>query len=341
MVSESSSNLHFSIPRIYAQLNVSVRAWQCRALTRIYRTHLGNWYYKCLVLIKTSMTSSRYTPFLLLGIAVALTTLQLRLVWNTGQLKGLEPYVLCYTTVCFMIWRKRHSLKLECASWRKFKPTVVANSIGLTCILWVLYRSTLISSYDSVLRFSPIISGLGLVLIGFGFPGLRSYWRELLVLSFLMIPATTIMELFDISHATATLAGNLLWYSGFPVIQDGTKLVLPTGYVDVYSGCSGIQSILQLLTLAFLFTMLFPMGWFQTLLISSAAIALAFLVNGIRVALMAVLFAQANESAFDYWHLGDGSQLFSMAAVLLFAGVCYVCLEWFDAEVDQPTEEGS
>ncbi len=158
-----------------------------------------------------------------------------------------------------------------------------------------------------------------------------------------MIPTTTLIELFDISHATATLAGNFLWYSGFPVVQDGTKLVLPTGFVDVYVGCSGIQSILQLLTLAFLFTMLFPMGWFQTLLIAIAAIAVAFLVNGVRVALMAVLFAQANESAFDYWHVGDGSQLFSMVAVLLFGGVCYFCLERFDAEVDsQPTEqEGS
>ena len=319
------------------------------------------------------MTSSRYTPFLLLGIAIALITLQLRLVWNTAYLTGLEPYALCYATVCFLIWRKRNALASECMSWKKLKSTkfqppkfkpvkfkfvkfqvprikpivanpIVANSVGFTCILWVLYRSTLISSYDSVLRLSPLISGLGLILIGFGFSGLKSYWRELLVLSSLLIPGTTVMEFFDISHATATLSGNLLWYSGFSVIQDGTKLILPTGFVDVYPGCSGLQSMIQLLTLAFLFMMLFPMGWTQTVILSFAAIAVAFLVNGIRVALMAVLVAQANDSAFDYWHIGDGSQLFSMVAVLLFGSVCYFCLEQFDAKVEnaQSTEqEGS
>lgn len=286
------------------------------------------------------MTSSRYTQFVLLGIAAALTTLQLQLVWNTGQFVALEPYALCYAALWFMLWRKRHSLKRHCANRINLKSTVIANGVGLTCILWVLYRSTLITNYDVVLRFFPIISGLGLALIGFGLSELKSYWRELLILSFLMISSTAVMGLFDISHATATLAGNLLWYSGFPVLQEGTKLILPTGFVDVYSGCSGIQSMVQLLTLAFLFTMLFPMGWLQVLLIPIAAIAVAFLVNGIRVAMMAVLFAQANIDAFDYWHHGDGSQLFSMTAVLLFGGVCYFCLEQFDAQIDtQPTEQ--
>ncbi|NDJ18756.1 cyanoexosortase A [Myxacorys almedinensis] len=298
-------------------------------------------------LFKPSMISSRHTKMLLLGTATALTILQLRLVWNIGQVKGLEPYVLCYTTVWFMMWRKRDALRPVTINSLQLKGKlqhkIFANIIGFAFIFWVVYRSNLTVSYDSALRLFPVVSGLGLVLIAFGFSQLKSYWRELLVLGFLMLPATTITELFDISYATATLSGNLLWYSGFPVIQEGTKLMLPTGFVDVYSGCSGIQSIWQLLTLSFLFTMLFPMGWVQASLLPIAAIAVAFFVNGIRVALMAVLFAQANESAFDYWHLGDGSQIFSMVAVLLFSGVCYGFLEQLEPPVAdaQPTEQDS
>jgi cyanoexosortase A len=277
------------------------------------------------------MTSSRYTQVLLLGIAASLTILQLRLVWNTGHLKGLEPYFLCYAAVWFMLWRKRDRLRQALQNRGQLASTTAATSVGLLCIAWVLYRSTLISSYDSFLRFSPVVSGLGLALLGFGFKQLKQYWRELLVLSFLMIPTTTITELIDLSRGTATLAGNLLWYSGFPVVQEDTKLIMPTGFVDVYPGCSGIQSILQLLTLSFLFLMLFPMRWIQTLFIPIFAITVAFIVNGIRVALMAVLFAQSNESAFDYWHLGEGSQVFSMVAVLIFGGICYLFLEYSDA----------
>jgi cyanoexosortase A len=290
----------------------------------------------CRLPVESRMTSSRYTQFLLLGIAASLTILQLRLVWNTGQLKGLEPYFLCYAAVWFMMWRKRD--RLHQALRDRGSNTLSATSVGLLCITWVLYRSTLISSYDSFLRFSPIVSGLGLALLGFGSKQIKQYWRELLVLSFLMIPTTTITELIDLSKGTATLAGNLLWYSGFPVVQEDTKLIMPTGFVDVYPGCSGIQSILQLLTLSFLFLMLFPMRWVQTLFIPTCAIAIAFIVNGVRVALMAVLFAQSNESAFDYWHLGEGSQVFSMVAVLIFGGICYLFLEYSDASsIDKET----
>ena len=53
--------------------------------------------------------------------------------------------------------------------------------------------------------------------------------------------------------------------------------------------------------------------------IAVVSFALFFLVNGVRVALMAVLVALSDGEAFEYWHLGDGSLIFSAIAVFSLA----------------------
>ncbi|WP_409197237.1 archaeosortase/exosortase family protein [Chroococcidiopsis cubana] len=38
---------------------------------------------------------------------------------------------------------------------------------------------------------------------------------------------------------------------------------------------------------------------------------MAFVVNGVRVAILAILHAYTAEATFKYWHIGTGSQVFS------------------------------
>lgn len=276
-----------------------------------------------------SMKAFSNAPYLLLAIAAMLTSLHLTLIWKS-QHHGvlLETCVLCWSATWYLLWRKRQELRL--------KSTIAASSLGFLLIAWVLLRSALVTGYDSFLRFSPIASGLGLALLASGF-ALQQYWREFLMLAFLMLPTTTILSQIDISPLTADFGGSLLWYVGVPVSQKGVNLYLPSGSVEVYKGCSGIQSIWQLLTLSFLFVLLFPLGWLRSLLVLVAGVMIAFVVNGIRVALMAVLVNSGNREAFDYWHIGDGSLIFSMVAVILFGILCYVLMEQAEAtdeEVD-------
>ena len=205
----------------------------------------------------------------------------------------------------------------------------MASTIGLLGIAWVLLRSLAVSEYDSFLRFAPLASGFSVVLLASGF-SLRPYWRELLTLGLMTIPTTTLLSQIDISPLTAEVSGSLLWYSGFPVTQEGVTLHLSTGSVEVYPGCSGLQLIWQHLSLGILFVLLFPIGPIRSLMVILAGALIAFSTNSIRVALMAVLFAQNHRDAFDYWHMGNGSLIFSMISVLLFGLLCYVLLEFAD-----------
>jgi cyanoexosortase A len=262
--------------------------------------------------------------FLLLGVAVALTTIHLHLVWTSEHYELLEPSLLCWCAAWFLAWRR---------SWSKLDSGLTATSIGVLTIVWILLRSASIIGYDSFLRFTPVLSGLSVALLASGFPRLKQYWRELVILGFIAIPTTSLMAAIDISPLTADFASSLLWYGGYPITQQGVNLIMPTGSVEVYAGCSGINLIFQLLTLVFLFAMLFPLGIFQTAILPIVAVSIGFVVNSVRVALMTILFAQSKRDAFDYWHLGNGSLIFALIAMVLLGGVCYYLLE--QAELEQ------
>ena len=185
---------------------------------------------------------------------------------------------------------------------------------------------------------SPLISAIGLGLVASGFKGLKQYWQELLILFFLGVPQVTLLSLIDISALTAKFAAFVLWYLGFKVSLQGVNINLPGGGVEVFSGCSGMESILHLWGLAVLFLVMFPTKGSKRILVPIVAVLLAFLINGVRVVLMALLAVSSNQQAFKYWHKGDGSLIFSMISVLLFGLFCLFMLRVDTGENEDSVE---
>jgi cyanoexosortase A len=115
---------------------------------------------------------------------------------------------------------------------------------------------------------------------------------------------------------------------------------LPKGSIEVYPACAGIDVMMDLLSLSVLFIFLFKLSLQQKLIVPIVAATLGFIVNGFRVALMAILVAQGDKQAFDYWHLGDGSLVFSMISTLFFGCFCWFLLSRNEREnqntIDEP-----
>lgn len=63
--------------------------------------------------------------------------------------------------------------------------------------------------------------------------------------------------------------------------------------------------------------MLFPTNSLRKILLPIVAILTGFIINGIRVAMLAIL-AGFNQEMFEYWH-SDRGEIFSMVSVLIFA----------------------
>ncbi len=256
-------------------------------------------------------------------LASSLVLFHLEAVWklSNGDTEALVTYVLFLGSIGSLLWAKRASLQLE--------SSAVASVVGATLLALVLLKGS--SFYNVFAQISPLVSALGLALIASG-RHLKQYALEFLLVATLV--STPLFEwlfsqhLQTISTLSAKYAYLILWYTGFSVVSIGSKIILPTGSVDVYIACSGFQSMLQLFKISILFLAMFPTaGWWRKLVLPLAAVATAFLVNGFRVALMAILNASDDPFAFKYWHNGDGSNIFSMIAMLLFAALAYTQIQ--------------
>lgn len=257
------------------------------------------------------------TLFWLLAISASLTAVYVSLYTKLdGDLSQVTISLLGLGAVFSLLAEKREKLILESDLFSSF--------LGILLIAFVLVRSNYVDAIDSFVELTPFVAFLGVALLASGIKGLRQYWLELLIIFAFNIPVGYIASRLDISIVTAKFSFAFLSYLGLPVLRQGVNIILPTGAIEVYPGCSGMETMSQLMKLAILFIVMFPTSLTKKIIVPIAAIIIAFLVNAVRVALMAFLVAQSNPEAFDYWHTGTGSQIFFLICTLLFGGFCYL-----------------
>ena len=262
------------------------------------------------------------SKYLLLGIAVGLVSLHLYSIWKVSFRLDVELparhvgsellsiSLLFWAAALSLVWQKRHRLKLESGVFSSF--------LGASLIALVFFKSLSLSNDDSFLLISPLLSALGLGIFASGIKGLKQYWPELFLLLVLAIPVETVLKnLVDLDALTAQFANFLLVQLGFDATRQGTVVALPTGAVRVDPGCSGLRAITRLLQLSALILVIVPTGWIAKIILPAIAILLAFVINSIRVAILALLIANSHRQAFDFWHEGTGSHAISMISVLI------------------------
>jgi len=271
------------------------------------------------------------SPFLLLVLGAAIIAIHLTLIFKTGGSDRQITSVLFWSTAAYLIWERQDKLE--------FQSGLVASLLGALLLSLLLLKSSGYSE-ESFLIGYPFIAGIALALIAAGFRGLRTYWRELVLLFFSGIPEVLLTKLTDPAPLTAHFASSILWYSGFAVTQSGIYLQLPGGSVEVYSGCSGVVAMTQLLGMSVLFLMLLPLPWkwFQKLILPVAAVAIGFVVNALRVSLMTILVSQKQMEAFDYWHAGSGSLVFSVIGTFLLVILLKILIELFAPKLPEQEE---
>lgn len=257
--------------------------------------------------------------FWLLAVGSGLIAIHLTIVWRANEPNFFNNSMLFWLTVCLLIWEKRHSLNLESSTFSSF--------FGITIIALILVRVAFFPTYSgSLFILFHFISSFALALIASGFKGLRQYSKELLLLFSFVIIRILSTSSIDISLLTAKFSAFILWYLGFDVTRSGVFIGLPQGNIEVYSGCSGREQILQTLGISLMVMLIFSFDWKQKILLPVVAASLGFIVNAVRVFLMAILVTQGQKSLFKYWHDGDGSLIFSFITVVLFGCFCWFLL---------------
>jgi cyanoexosortase A len=266
-----------------------------------------------------------YPQFWILIIGSGLISIHLTLSWRAGNSNLFSTSFLFWAAISFIIWEKRDDLNLESG--------ILPSFLGLSLIWIALLKSASMTSLGGFLYALPFVSGLGLALIASGFRGLNQYTGELITLFSVNISKLPPeWMIYKLTLLTAKLSAFILWYTGFEVTVSGINVYLPNGSVEVLSGCSGLELISQMLGFAILFLLIFPQNWQQKILVPVVATTVGFIVNAVRVALLAIIVEQDNMNAFDYWHGGNGSFLFSIISVLIFGCFCWFLIGHNESE---------
>ena len=253
--------------------------------------------------------------FWLASLGIALGGLHLVLLDKVKQEHLFSISLLMWLTVASLLWERRQTLT--------YKSDTFSTTLGVVLLLLILARS--LSFTDISLRLLPLVGGLSLALMASGYRQLGQYGRELLILSLLVIARviTIFLDAINLPLFTAKISTFLLWLGGFEVYRQGVYIELSKGKVEVLGSCSGVESILLVVSVAFLFFFLIPISHGQKLICLLIATAIGFLVNTVRVIIMALLVDSGDTAAFDYWHGSDGSLSFAVISVCLFGLYCW------------------
>lgn len=153
-------------------------------------------------------------------------------------------------------------------------------------------------------------------------------WRRLRILAFpiafllLMIPIPAII-FNQIALPLQLLASRVGAISvsalGIPVLREGNVIVLANTTLHVAEACSGIRSLISLLTLGIVFGYFVdPRGWMRTV-IALATIPIAVVANGLRVSGTGIAAHYYGSAAAEgFLHEFSGWLVFVVSLSLLF-----------------------
>lgn len=229
----------------------------------------------------------------------------------------------------YVLWRDRDRW-MDC----EIKPSNFGLLLILAAIGLLLLGSLGAELFTS--RFSLLILLAGIVLFLAGWKFLRAVFFPLSFLIF-MIPLPAIIYnqvTFPLQLVASRFAAFWLELVHVPVLRDGNVLVLSNYSLEVVEACSGIRSLMTLISLAVIYVyFLEPRRWMQILLVVTM-IPIAIVSNALRImgaGMMAHRFGAG--AAEGFLHEFSGWAIFLISLLLLFA------LHWIFRRVPKLSRE--
>ncbi len=178
----------------------------------------------------------------------------------------------------YLIWVKRKTLLATpiAPAW----GGIVLVILGLLTLLLGVYGAELFFS-----RVSLILLLAGLVLWFGGSQLLRELRFPLLVLLLAIpIPAIILNQItIPLQVLASKLASGLLPWFGVPVLREGNVIILPSMKLEVAEACSGIRSLISLITLAVFYGYFMEKSVVRRLILILASIPIAIAANAVRI----------------------------------------------------------
>jgi exosortase len=216
----------------------------------------------------------------------------------------------------YVLWERRRQL-----AGLSIRPSFLWGLVILAGSLCVLIVGVLGAElFLSRVSFILLLAGLTIYFLGWQhFRGALFPWGSL----FLMVPIPAIIFnqiAFPLQLLASRLSSWLLALMNVPVLREGNLLKLPAMTLEVVQACSGIRSLLSLVTLAVVYGYFMESRAVRRVILVLGAAPIAVLANGLRVVGTGLLVQYWDPGkAEGFFHTFEGWVIFVLSLTLLFS----------------------
>lgn len=267
-----------------------------------------------------------------------LGTLSLWIYWRTlahlalqwGRDPNFSHGFLVPLFSAYVIWQKRNQIAKVVA-----KPSW-SGLVFLFCGILLLLVGEM-GAELFLARTSLLLLLAGIIILYFGWTFFRSVlfpWAFLLLM--IPIPAILFNKItFPLQLLASRLAAVVLPVFGVPVLREGNIINLASIALEVAEACSGIRSLMSLLTLAIMYGYLMDKRSRVRWVLAISAVPIAVAANSIRVIGTGLLVQYWDpEKAEGYFHESWGWLTFVTSLFMLY--LLHAVIRWKWPEEAQP-----
>ena len=214
----------------------------------------------------------------------------------------------------FFIWQYRDKLK---------KIEILNSKIGILLIISGLFIHIISASLRVyfVSGFSFVLVLYGLILYFFGKNIMKTIiFPVLFLITMIPLPLVLVGNLtVKFKLFVAQISTFLLSFIGFEAIRDGSIIRIKESVLLVGAPCSGLRSLVSLLTLGLLFAYIIKTSFIKKTILFLSSIPIAFISNICRVMLLTIVnYIYGGKFALGFFHDFSGYLLYVFAIAGLY-----------------------
>ena len=214
----------------------------------------------------------------------------------------------------FVVWQERSRLS-------RIRPEPAWSGLAILAAGLCLLILGQMGAETFLSRTSLLIVLAGLTVLFFGWNTFRALlfpWAFL----FLMIPIPAIVFnqiTFPLQLLASKVASTTLPWMGVPVLREGNVIILPAMALEVAEACSGIRSLMSLLTLAVIYGYLMEKKNSVRVALALLSIPIAVVANSFRIVGTGLLVQYWDpDKAQGFFHEFSGWLVFVVSLLMLY-----------------------
>jgi exosortase len=178
----------------------------------------------------------------------------------------------------WIVWSRRKQLQ---------EVAIAPSNLGLLVIVWALFQLVggVIGAEVFLARTSFVVLVGGIVLFFLGWKWLKAVaFPWLFLLAGIPLPAIIFNEIaFPLQLLASRVATALLRACDVPLLREGNIITLASVQLEVAEACSGIRSLVTLLTLTLVYGYFFEKNLTRRVILALSAIPIAIAANAFRL----------------------------------------------------------